>query len=82
VGATESAGPTDAGTPCPLNDPASVAIKPYEMTPLALSAGQSIRMYSLTKPSDVFVFLITPNQEEFALVETPAEDLLNTLHFP
>jgi len=81
VGAGASPVPTNVETPCPFTDPDSVAVAPYGETHLFLTVGNEIRLYALEDPSDVFAFVVAPNQQEFNLLAPQAEQLLNTLHF-
>jgi hypothetical protein len=81
VGPGDSPLPSGVETPCPFTDPDSVNIAPSGETQLFLKVGDSIRVYAIDVPSSTFAFLVAPNQQEFDLLEPPAEDLLNTLHF-
>src|SRR4029078_2916138 len=72
----------DVQTPCPYNNPPAVALKSYSNAALALGVGDQVRMYAPVDPSDVFVFEIAPNEQEFAPLDPPTNILLNTLHFP
>ena len=81
VGPGGSPLPTGVETPCPFTEPDSVNIAPSGETQLFLRVGDSIRVYAIDVPSNTYAFMVAPNQQEFDLLEPPAEVLLNTLHF-